>query len=103
MLHVQQTMDILASLPENDKDYAVNCNPSASTVSSDDKGELYFNLDIMGFTLSFLALSAVGLVIMSDKRIRTHPNELIAYICLADAYSYFQILSRYIYCGFSIS
>lgn len=45
----------------------------------------------------------MGLVILKDKRIRTHPNELIAYICLSDAYNYFQILSRYIYCGFKVS
>jgi hypothetical protein len=57
-------------------------------------------MDMIGFTLSFLALSLVGFVILSDKRIRTHPNGLIAFICLSDAYNYFQILSRYIYCGY---
>lgn len=94
MQHVQQVIDVSMRLNrDNDTlyfdDYAVNCNPSDATVSNDDIGDTYFRLDIAGFTISFIALSCVGLVIISDKRIRTHPNELIAYICLCDSYSYF--------------
>ena len=48
---------------------AINCNPSSSTVSSDDQGTTYFRMDIVGFTISFLALSIVGFAILSDKRI----------------------------------
>ena len=109
MQHVQEVMDAHMERLESGNitlkfdDYAVNCNPSNQTVSYDDVGDLYFRMDIAGFTISFIALFSVGLVIISDRRIRTHPNELIAYICLSDAYSYFQILSRYIYCGFRIS
>ncbi len=107
--HVQRVMDHAMSLKSDDDttlgydDYSVNCNPGQATVSNDDVGETYFRLDIAGFTISFIALTCVGLVILTDKKLRTHPNELIAYICLSDAYNYFQILSRYIYCGFQIS
>ena len=48
---------------------AIHCNPSDSTVSSEDNTMVYFKLDLIGFTLSFLALAFVGFVILSDKRI----------------------------------
>ena len=32
---------------------------------------------------------------------QSHPNKIIAYICLCDAYNYYQMFSRYIYCAFS--
>lgn len=60
-----------------------------NTVSLDDKDDLWFKLDLAGFCLSFCALSIVGMSILCDKRIKTHPNPLIAMICLSDAYNYF--------------
>jgi hypothetical protein len=81
----------------------LNCNPSNKTVSSDDNESFWFKIDVTGFAISFVALSFVGVVILSDKRIRTHPNQMIAYICLSDAYNYCQILSRYIYCGYELN
>ena len=85
------------------EDTAINCNRSDHTVSFDDQGTTYFQIDVIGLTISFLALTVVGFAILSDKRVKAHPNKIIAYICLSDAYNYFQILSRYIVCGFGLS
>jgi len=70
-------------------DYTVNCYPSERTVSYEDLGTVYFRIDIAGFLVSFIALTFVGLVILTDKRIQAHPNKLIAFICLSDAYNYY--------------
>ena len=70
-------------------DTAVNCNRSDHTVSDDDRGTTYFRIDVIGLTISFLALTVVGFAILSDKRVKAHPNKIIAYICLSDAYNYF--------------
>ena len=70
-------------------EYSLSCYESERSVSYKDSDELYFKLDIAGFALSFFALSLVGLLILCDKRIRTHPNEIIAFICLSDAYNYY--------------
>ena len=48
---------------------AIHCNPGESTVSAVDNTMVYFKLDLIGFTLSFVALAFVGFVILSDKRI----------------------------------
>lgn len=72
-------------------------------MSTDDSDEIWFKLDVAGFSLSFAALTFVGLAILSDKRLKTHPNHLIALICLSDAYNYFQIMSRYFFCGYKLS
>ena len=60
-------------------------------------------MDIIGITLSLLSLSAVSIAILSDKRIRGHPNNIIAYICICDAYTYCQYLTRYIICGYNLT
>ena len=73
-------------------------------MSHDDLGEFYFRLALVGFTISFLALCLISLAILTDKRVKeSHPNRIIAYICLCDAYNYYQMGSRYIYCGFQVS
>ena len=43
------------------------------------------------------------MLILTDKRVRGHPNNIIALILMADAYTYFQFLTRYIVCGFSLN
>ena len=83
-------------------DIALACWVDDHSVSRGDCDDLHFKLDVAGLSLSFLALAFVGIAILSDKRMRTHPNELIGFICLSDAYNYYQILSRYIYCGYSL-
>lgn len=68
--------------------YALSCHETEKSVSHNDVHETFFTLDLIGFSISFIALSVVGLVILCDKRLRTHPNEIIAFICLSDAYNY---------------
>ena len=71
-------------------DRTINCNPSNKTVSSDDAGDPNFAIDVTGFGISFLALSLIAVAILSDKRVRdSHPNKIIAYICICDAYNYY--------------
>ena len=60
-------------------------------------------MDIIGITLSLLSLSFVSLAILSDKRVQGHPNNIIAYICICDAYTYCQYLTRYIICGYKLT
>ena len=88
-LFMQDHLEQLAIHNVDGVDLAINCNPSDNTVSFDDRGQTYFRLDIVGFFISFCALSTVGVVILSDKRLRTHPNKLIAFICLSDAFNYY--------------
>jgi len=43
----------------------------------------------------------VGFTILSDKHLAEHPNKIIAYTCLCDAFNYFQYASRHVTCGFN--
>jgi len=60
-------------------------------------------MDLFGVSLSFVSLSLISLAILSDKRVSSHPNNIIAYIMLCDAYTYCQYLSRYIFCGYNLN
>ena len=53
--------------------------------------------------LSAASLTFVSLAILSDKRVRSHPNNIIALVCLCDAYTFFQFFNRYIICGYSLN
>ena len=81
----------------------VDCNPDDDHVSSDDQGTGWYRFDIIGICLSLASLSFVSYAILSDKRVRGHPNNIIAYICLCDAYTYCQYLNRYIICGYGLN
>ena len=71
----------------DDDDRAINCNPGSGTVSAEDQGKLSFKLDLIGFSISFVSLCMIAIAILSDKRVKeSHPNKIIAYICLCDAY-----------------
>ena len=72
-------------------------------MSSEDRGEFFYNIDCIGSALSCLLLFAVGMLILSDKRVRAHPNNIIALILLADSYTYCQYLTRFIVCGFNLN
>ena len=72
-------------------------------MSADDVGTNWYRADIIGITLSLVSLSFVSFAILTDKRIRGHPNNIIAYICLCDAYTYCQYLNRYIICGYDLN
>lgn len=81
----------------------MDCNPSEDRVSGDDQGTVYFKLGICVTFLSVVSLSFVSLSILSDKRVRSHPNNIIAFICLCDAYTFCQFLNRYIICGYQLN
>ena len=58
----------------------------------------------MGLSLtSAILLSFVALLIFTDKRLQAHPNKLIAYTCLADAFNFYNFFSRYVECGYGAS
>ena len=74
-----------------------------NVVSADDKGRIYYKLICLCTFISFVLLFSVGMLILTDKRVRGHPNNIIALILMADAYTYFQFLTRYIVCGFELN
>ena len=43
------------------------------------------------------------MIILTDKRIRGHPNNIIAFICMADAFTYFMYITRFLVCGFDLN
>jgi hypothetical protein len=58
----------------------------------------------MGLSLtSAILLAFVALLIFTDKRLQAHPNKLIAYTCLFDAYNFYNFFSRYLECGYELS
>mmetsp|Transcript_27446 Transcript_27446/g.34100 ORF Transcript_27446/g.34100 Transcript_27446/m.34100 type:complete len:89 (+) Transcript_27446:165-431(+) len=63
----------------------------------------WFRIDIGCIIVSMLALSFISWSILTDRRIRGHPNNIIALICLCDAYQYAQYLNRYFICGFGLT
>jgi len=58
---------------------------------------------MMAISLSLVSLSFIAFSILQDKRIRGHPNNIIAMICLCDAYTYCQFLIRYFICGYEMN
>ena len=81
----------------------VDCNNDNEHVSADDQGTTYYQLGIIITFMSVISLMFVSLAILSDKRVSSHPNNIIAYICLCDAYTFCQYFNRYIICGFSLN
>ena len=55
---------------------------------------------MIGSGCSCAFLFFVGMIILTDKRIRGHPNNIIAFICMADAFTYFMYITRFLVCGF---
>ena len=83
--------------------FTKDCSDDDDHVSTDDAGTFWFRLDIFGLSLSFISLSFISYAILSDKRVRSHPNDIIAFICLCDAYTYCQYLNRYFICAFDLN
>ena len=66
----------------------IDCNLDDEHVSPDDKGTTWYRADIIGIVISLVSLCFVSFSMLSDKRVRTHPNYIISLICLCDAYTY---------------
>ena len=72
-------------------------------VHSIDAGSTFFRADLIGSSCSCFLLFLVGIIILGDKRIRGHPNNIIAFICMSDSFTYFQYISRHLVCGFGFN
>ena len=66
-------------------------------------GSVFFRADIIGASCSCALLLFVGLIILTDKRVRGHPNNIIAFICMADSWTYFQYITRFLICGYDLN
>lgn len=88
-----------------DSDFSqdTSCNTNDAHVSDDDKGLLAFNVDMALSLASAMMLAFVALLIFTDKRLQAHPNILIAYTCLADAFNFFNFFCRYVTCGYGLN
>jgi hypothetical protein len=62
-----------------------------------------FKADMVLACLSSLALGFIALIIFTDKRIQGHPNMIIAYTCLVDAFNFFNFFQRYVTCGYDLN
>ena len=77
------------------------CNLNEDYVNTNDPGKPFFRADFTGAALSAGALLIVALLILSDKKLGAHPNKIIAYVFLCDAYLFFEFLTRYVVCGYN--
>jgi hypothetical protein len=77
-------------------------NSSHVFVNSNFVGTTSFNVDLSLSTLSAISLGLVALLVLADERIQAHPNLLIAYNCLLDAFNYANFSSRYVACGYGL-
>jgi hypothetical protein len=82
---------------------AVACGGELNYVDDDDSGYLNFDIDMSLSLMSSLALGFVALIILTDSRIQGHPNKIIAYTCLIDAYNFYNFFTRYVVCGYDLS
>ena len=85
---------------------SVDCqesNEGFEYVTANDRGDAFFRADLIGSACSCFALFFVGMIILTDKRIRGHPNNIIAFICMSDAFTYFQYITRFVVCGFDLN
>jgi len=51
-----------------------SCNPTVDYVSLFKQGLIFFDLDVTAATLSTFALLTIAMIILSDKKIKAHPN-----------------------------
>ena len=100
-------IDTLIQYADSNHTETIDCvqwdSDEGKVVSEDDRGRTYYQLILICAFISFVLLFSVGMLILSDKRIRGHPNNIIALILMADAYTYFQFLTRYIVCGYEMN
>jgi hypothetical protein len=85
---------------------SISCKPDTEHVSQNKTKQPYlfwFWFNCMSAFASAIALAFVAMLIFTDSRLQGHPNKLIAYALLADAYTFWQYGTRYITCGFGIN
>ena len=79
------------------------CNPTIDYVNMNKQGLAFFNIDVTAAALSTVALLTIAIIILSDQKIKAHPNQMIAYVFLCDAYLFCQFLTRYFVCGYGLN
>lgn len=83
----------------------MSCRPTLDYVNQykalEDFG--WFSYDIAAATLSSISLLLIAALILFDKRLHMHPNKMIAYVCVCDAYGFCQFVMRYYICGYTWS
>ena len=86
---------------DNWKDHSCVSNDTKyfDYVTEEDGGTTAFIIDSIGSSLSFLALTGIACIILSDTKLQAHPNMLIAKKCMCDAFIYYQFFNRYMVCG----
>jgi hypothetical protein len=62
------------------------CNPTIDYVNLYKSGLPFYQVDLIAASLSVLALLIIALVILSDEKMKAHPNQMIAYVFLCDAF-----------------
>jgi len=81
-----------------------SCNPQANYVNIRSPSDAaWFTYDTVSASLSTISLAFIALLTLSDKRAQTHPNKMIAYVCLCEAYTFCQFVTRYVVCGYGYS
>ena len=98
-VYINMQPSILQNFEKSDR----SCSLEKGYVNYLVSGTLDFNVDITLLFLSSLALGFIALIILTDKRLQGHPNMLIAYTCLIDAFNFFNYFSRYLECGYSLN
>ena len=66
-----------------------SCDPTTGYVSLKNAGSPFFRLDIAAASFSTVALLIMAILKLSDEKTRAHPNQMIAYVFLCDAYMFF--------------
>ena len=82
---------------------SMDCMDDQTHVGTSHVGSKFFRADIIGASCSCAFLLFVGLIILTDKRVRGHPNNIIAFICMADSWTYFQYITRFLICGYDLN
>lgn len=77
----------------------LSCNPALNYVNQAKHGTPWYLFDICAASLSTISLLFVACLILFDPRLQMHPNKLIAYICICDAFCFNQFVMRYLICG----
>ena len=66
-----------------------SCNPTLDYVNQNKNELKYFKTDIAFAAISCFALFFVAALILTDRKLQAHPNKLIAYVFICDAYTFF--------------
>jgi hypothetical protein len=99
---LQFMLDGTASVTNSQNiDSILSCRPTLNYVNKEKLNGMpgWFTYDVTASMISALSLLLISGLILLDKRLQMHPNKLLAYACLCDAYGFCQFATRYMICG----